>query len=176
MENGNNDVFLGEYKPIIEECENFCFVIKKIEEEISEQYNKKENKNQKCYLIELNNYENFKQKINYKIFKDKINEYREQMLTKIIMLESEEKNAKFEKLQNTILKSIKELNNLLKDKHEFILINAEISKEIIQNKEEGQYFLFYSFNSSELILKINNDSLNFHLKENIINLNNLKNK
>ena len=66
------------------------------------------------------------------------------MLTKIIMLESEEKNAKFEKLQNTILKSIKELNNLLKDKHEFILINAEISKEIIQNKEEGQYFLFYS--------------------------------
>ena len=38
------------------------------EEEISEQYNKKENKNQKCYLIELNDYENFKQKINYLIF------------------------------------------------------------------------------------------------------------
>ena len=176
MENGNNDASLGKYKPIIEECENFCLVIKKIEEEISEQYNKKENKNQKCYLIELNDYENFKQKINYLIFKDKINEYRDQMVTKIIIQESENKSVKFEKLQNTILKSIKELNNLLKDKHEFILINAEISQEIIQNKEEGQYFLFYSFNSSELILKINNDSLNFHLKGNIINLDNLKNK
>jgi hypothetical protein len=176
MENGNNDNALGKYKPIIEEYENCCTVIKRMEEEFSLKYNKKENNGQKCFLIELKDFKNFKEEIDYETFRNKIEDYRDNMVTKIIILKSDNKEVKFEKLQNKILRSIKELNNLLKDKHEFILINAELSKEIIQNKDKGEYFCFFSFNSSELIVKIEEDSLHFHLNKNIINIDNLKDK
>jgi len=94
-------------------------------------------------LIELKCFEEFKEQIDYQTFRYKINEYRENMVIKFALLKSENKEVKFEKLQNTILKSIKELNNLLKGKHEFILINAELSKEIIQNKDKEEYFCFF---------------------------------
>ena len=176
MEYGNIDTGLDKYKPILEEYENSCLIIKKIEEDISNIYSKRENYNQKCFLIELKDFENFKQQIDYQTFKNKIIEYRENILMKFIMLESEDKEIKLEKLKNTILKSTKELDILLKEKHEYILINAELAKDIIQKKEEGQYFCFYWFNSSELKIKINEDSFLFHLNKNIININVLKDK
>ena len=61
MENGNNDDGLGKYKPIYDEYANSCVVIKSIEEEISLLYTKKENNNQKCYMIELKDFENYKE-------------------------------------------------------------------------------------------------------------------
>ena len=176
MEYGNIDTGLDKYKPILEEYENSCLIIKKIEEDISNIYNKRENYNQKCFLIELKDFENFKQQIDYQTFKNKIIEYRENILMKFIMLESEDKEIKLEKLKNTILKSTKELDILLREKYEYILINAELAKDIIQKKEEGQYFCFYWFNSSELKIKINEDSFLFHLNKNIININVLKDK
>ena len=124
MEYGNIDTGLDKYKPILEEYENSCLIIKKIEEDISNIYNKRENYNQKCFLIELKDFENFKQQIDYQTFKNKIIEYRENILMKLIMLESEDKEIKLEKLKNTILKSTKELDILLKEEHEYILINA----------------------------------------------------
>ena len=127
-------------------------------------------------MIELKCFEEFKEQIDYQTFRYKINEYKENMVIKFTSLESENKEVKLEKLQNTIFKYIKDLNDLLKNKHEFILINAELSKEIIKNEDKGEYFCFFSFNSSELILKIEEDSLHFHLNKNIINLNNLKDK
>ena len=176
MEYGNNDDGLGPYKQIIEEYENCCTIIKKVEEEFSQQYNKKENSYQKCFLIELKCFEEFKEQIDYQTFRYKINKYRENMVIKFTSLESENKEVKLEKLQNTILKSTKDLNDLLKNNHEFLLINADLSKEIIKNKDKGEYFCFFSFNSSELILKIEEDSLHFHLNKNIINIDNLKDK
>ena len=176
MEYGNIDTGLDKYKPILKEYENSCLIIKKIEDDISNIYSKRENYNQKCFLIELKDFENFKQQIDYQTFKNKIIEYRENILMKLIMLESEDKEIKLEKLKNTILKSTKELDILLKEKHEYILINAELAKDIIQKKEEGQYFCFYWFNSSELQIKINEDSFLFHLNKNIININMLKDK
>ena len=176
MEYLNNNDALGKYKPIIEEYEYCCTVIKKIEEEFSEQYNKKENGNHKCYLIEKKDFENFKEQINYETFINKIGEYRNNMVIKIITLESENKEVKLEKLKNTILKSFKDLNDLLKEKHEFVLINAKSSNEIIENKGKGEYFCFFSFNSSELIITIEEESLHFHLNKNIINIDNLKDK
>ena len=143
MKYGNNNDGLGPYKQIIEEYENCCTVIKNIEEDFSQQYHKKENNSQKCFLIETKRFEEFKEQIDYQTFRYKINEYREHMVIKFALLKSENKEVKFEKLQNTILKSIKELNNLLKGKHEFILINAELSKEIIQNKDKEEYFCFF---------------------------------
>ena len=148
MKYGNNDAALGSFKQIIEEYENCCIIIKKIEEEFSQQYNKKENINQICYLIDLKYFENFKEQIDYQTFRNKINEYRGNMLIKFISLQEANKEVKFQKLKNTIIKSIKELNDLLKDKHEFILINAELSNEIIENNDKGEYFCFFSFNSS----------------------------
>ena len=62
------------YLKVLEECENCCLIIKKIEEEISNQYNNQINNNQICYLIKLKDFENFKQNIMFKTFIEKISE------------------------------------------------------------------------------------------------------
>ena len=175
MGNGNNDQNdFGKYKQLVEDYENCCIIIKKIEEEISQKYNQKENNGQNCYLIDIKDFENYKQQIEFKIFKEKINDYKEELVTNFIMLESINKEVKLEKLQNINVNSSKELIDLLEKKNEYILINADLSKDIVKNKEKGLYFCLYSFSSSELIIKINEDSLHFNLNQNIININNLK--
>ena len=57
-------------------------------------------------MIELKCFEEFKEQIDYQTFRYKINEYRENMVIKFALLKSENKEVKFEKLQNTILKSL----------------------------------------------------------------------
>ena len=77
------------YLKVVEEYENGCFIIKKIEEEISNQYNNQINNNQICYLIKLKDFENFKQNIGFKTFIEKISEYRDNLIFKFSLLESE---------------------------------------------------------------------------------------
>ena len=179
MENKKNKQYdLGEYKKVIEDLEQLCITISKIEEHISEEYNAKDNGNipknyQKCYLIEHKDFENLKEKILYKIFKKNIEEYKEKMVTEIICLETGDNKEKIEKLKNTIVNSVKELIGLLNENHEYILINSEIGKDILANNNEKEYF--YKLESTELILYINGDKLCFHhSNNNAINKNTLK--
>ena len=176
--NYNEQNQLGIYLKVVEEYENSCFIIKKIEEEISNQYNNQINNNQICYLIKLKDFENFKQNIGFKTFIEKISEYRDNLILKISLLEIEGKQIKLDKLNNIIVNSIKELDELIKkDKNkEYILINSDLSKDIIKNKEEGKYSCLYSYTSKELIIKINQESLYFQINKNIISENNLKEK
>ena len=112
MDNNNNyngQNKLGKYQNVVEECENDCFIIKKINEDISNQYNNQMNKNQICYLIELEDFENFKQNIEFKTFIEKISEYRNDLVYKFSLLESEGKQIKLDKLNNIIVNSIEEL-------------------------------------------------------------------
>ena len=176
MANNNNEQNdLGIYKKLVEEYENSCLIIKKIEEDIS---NMNINNNQMCYLINLDDWSNFKEQVNFIIFKEKINEYKENLLIKLVILDSEKKEVKFNKLNNIIVNSIKELKEIMtKEKEkEYILINTDLSKDIIKNNEQGKYPCFYSFDSKELIMTINENSLHFELNKNIISIKNLKEK
>ena len=129
-------------------------------------------------MIDLKDFENFKQNIEFKTFVEKISEYRNDLVFKFSSLESEGKQVNLDKLNNIIVNSIKELDELIKkDKNkEYLLINSALSKDIIKNQEEGKYFCLYSYTSKELIIKINQESLYFHINKNIIGENNLKEK
>ena len=178
MNNGNDyqNNNYGEYQDIIEDYENSCMIIKKIEEQIYQQYNKNDNNSQKqyqkCYLIEQKDYDIFKDIIFYTNFKENIQEYRDNLSIQLTMLISEGKELKKERLQNKTVKSINELYNLLKQNKEYILMNAELSKEIMQNTEE--YLCFYTCNSSELLVYINGEKLRFSPNNNRISINLLK--
>ena len=181
MDNNNNyngQNKLGIYQNVVEECENDCFIIKKINEDISNQYNNQMNKNQICYLIELEDFENFKQNIEFKTFIEKISEYRNDLVYKFSLLESEGKQIKLDKLNNIIVNSIEELYELIKKNksREYILINSDLSKDIIQNIDKGKYSCCYSFMSKELIIELNKDTLHFQLNNNVISEDNLKEK
>ena len=91
------------YLKVVEEYENSCYIIKKIEEEISNQYNNQINNNQICYLIELKDFEKFKQNIEFKTFIEKISEYRNDIVLKFSLLDLEGKQVKLDKLNNIIV-------------------------------------------------------------------------
>ena len=169
---------LGKFKIIIEECEDYCLSIKKFEKEIEEQYKNIANIHQKNfeknYLIEIIDFEHFKEQINYNLFKTDVNNYRNEMLVKFTMIESENKEVKQEKLKQKVINSIGELFNLLKEGHQYILVNEEFSKNFVENKDEANYS--YSLNSKELIINIKEQSLSFEHNKNIINYISLKNK
>ena len=169
---------LGKFKNIIEECEDYCLSIKKLEKEIEEQYKNiaiiHQKNFEKNYLIELNDFEHFKEQINYKLFKTEVNNYRFEMLSKFTILESQNQEVKQEKLKEKVINSIGELFNLLKEGYQYILINEEFGKNFIENKDEANFS--YSLNSKELIINIKEQSLSFEHNKNIINYISLKNK
>ena len=169
---------LGKIKNIIEDYEDYCLSIKNFEKEIEAQYKNIaiiHYKNyEKNYLIELNDFEHLKEQINYNLFKTDLNNYRTEMITNFIIIESQNQEVKQEKLKQKVINSIGELYNLLKEGHQYILINEEFGKYFVENKDEENYS--YSLNSKELIININEQSLSFKHNKNIINYLCLKNK
>ena len=169
---------LGIYKKVFEEIQDYCRLIKNLENDISILYdnlikNNNEQKNfLKMYLIEMNDYNKFKSQIEYDTFITNIHNYKDAIITKLISRLCENKNELTEKLKQTIVNSIQYLYKLLKEGHEYILINTELSQSLIENRDEGIYS--YSINSNELILKIKGQTLHFVLNKNIINLKVLK--
>ena len=169
---------LGQYKPLVEEYENSCMKITSIYEDIDKKNNDKLSNNinieRKCYLIETKDFEDYKKQIHYIQFKNKVDEYRFNMALDLTKKESEGKTIKHEKIKQKTIHTIDELYKLLEENHEYILINVELAKDIIENIEEGQYSYF--IDSSEIIVKINEKVLKFYNKKNIINKENIKEK
>ena len=169
---------LGIHKKVFEEMQDYCRLIKNLENDISILYdnlikNNNEQKNfLKMYLIDMNDYNKFKSKIEYDTFIKNMQNYKDAINTKLVSQQCENKNELTEKLKQTIVNSIQDLYKLLKEGHEYILINAELSKSLIEKRDEGIYS--YSINSNELILKIKGQTLHFVLNKNIINLKVLK--
>ena len=96
------------------------------------------------------------------------------MLSKFILIESKKEIIKQEKLKQKNITSICELFNLLKEGHQFILINKQFGWGFIENKKEANYS--YSLTSKELIINIKEQNLSFEHNKNIINYFTLKNK
>ena len=176
-QNNNQDEELR-LKIIIEEYEDYCMSIKKFEKEIEENYKSiaiiHQKNYDKNYLVELTDFEHFKEQIYYNLFKTDVKSYRDEINFKFAMLKSQNQEVKQEKLKQKIINSIGELFNLLKEEHQYILINEEFGKNFVENKHEANYP--YSLNSKELIINIKEQSLSFEHNKNIINYTSLKNK
>ena len=177
MDNNQNDDYLGEYKKDFEEMQGYCILMKKIEENIELIYKNLNNNNtqanfQKTYLIDKKDYNKFKEQIEYDTFINDMQGYKDKVVTKLVMQDSENKNELKEKLKQTIVNSIQELYKLLKKGNEYFLINVESNQNLIEKNDEGIYS--YCINSDELILSINEVKLQFAHNKNIINLKVLK--
>ena len=182
----NQDDGLGIYKDVFEVIQDYCQKLKEIEEDIANQYNNLKDKNQKinqkAYLINMKDYNKFKEQIEYNTFINNMNGYKNVMIMKLVSQESKNlnKNSSNEKLKEklklTKVDSIKELYTLLKQGQEYILINKtkELSEKIIGNINERIYS--YSINSNELSLNIDYEDLSFAHNKNIINSKVLKNQ
>ena len=104
MDNNQNDDGLGEYKKDFEEIQDYCIHLKKIEENIELIYKKLNNNNtqanfQKTYLIDKKDYNKFKEQIEYDTFINDIQGYKDKVVTKLVMQESENKNELKKKLK-----------------------------------------------------------------------------
>ena len=154
--NNNQNNNAENYEKLVQEYQYFCSIIKIIEEKINEVYEKpffnNSNIYKKCYLFEKSDYENYKEKISYNTYISDNEGYRDEINLKIGYAKSENKEINLEKLKQINVKSVNELNSLLKENHEYILINVDLIKKIIENEKEGQYD--YCINPQELIIKI----------------------
>ena len=177
MDNNQNDDGLGKYKKDFEEIQDYCMILKKIEENTELIYknlndNNTQTKTEMAYLINIKDYNKFKEQIEYNTFINNINGYKEAMAIKFAIQESENKNELKNKFKQAIVNSIQDLYKLLKENHEYIIINAELIQNLIDKKDEGIYS--YYINSNELILNIKGEILQFFHNKNIINLKSLK--
>ena len=177
-----NDDGLGIYEKYYEISLDYCISLKSVEENIKSQYNNLQYNSQKylfkAFLIEMKDYNKFKEQIEYNTFINDIRSYKDTMIMKLVSQVSENINYNInylnKKLKPTFVNSIKELYQLLNQGHEYILINAQLGEKIIENTYEGIYS--YSLDFKELILNINGENLHFLHNKNIINLKVLKAK
>ena len=177
-----NDDGLGIYEKYYEISLDYCISLKSVEENIKSQYNNLQYNSRKylfkAFLIEMKDYNKFKEQIEYNTFINDIGSYKDTMIMKLVSQVSENINYNInylnKKLKPTFVNSIKELYQLLNQGHEYILINAQLGEKIIENTYEGIYS--YSLDFKELILNINGENLHFLHNKNIINLSVLKAK
>lgn len=129
---------------------------------------------QQSYLIEMKEYNKFKEKIEFNAFINDIQSYEEAIIIKLVTQGIENKNDLSKKLKQTIVNSIQELYQFLKEGNEYILVNTNLSQNLIDNKDVGIYS--YSINKYETILNIKGKNLHFVNNKNILNLKVLKSK
>ena len=122
----------------------------------------------------MEEYNNFKNRIEYDTFINDMPGYKDAMSIKFACQESGDKTPLNKKLKQTIVDSIQDLYHLLKNNHEYILINKEFNKKFIENEDEGLYSYFIYPNG--LKVNIKGETLIFSHNKNIINLNVLKTK
>ena len=111
MDNNQNDDGLGKYKKDFEEIQDYCMILKKIEENTELIYknlndNNTQTKTEMAYLINIKDYNKFKEQIEYNIFINNLKGYKEAMAIKFAIQESENKNELKDKLKQTIVNSI----------------------------------------------------------------------
>ena len=180
MDNNQDEDDLGKYIKDFERLQDCCLVLKKIEENIIFQYKylnygyNNQEYFQQSYLIEMKEYNKFKEQIEYNIFINDIKSYKEAIIIKLVIQESENKNDITEKLKQTVVSSAEKLYKLLKEGNEYIIINIDLIQNLIENKDLGIYS--YSLNKNETILNIKGENLHFKNNKNILNLKVLKTK
>ena len=95
--NKNGEYDLGEYKKDLEEIQDYCLSLKLLEENIEFIYNNLNSKNiekdsRQAYLIDINDYNKFKEQIEYNTFINEIQNHKEKVVIKLVTQNSEKKD------------------------------------------------------------------------------------
>ena len=99
------------------------------------------------YIINLEDYENLKKNINYNMFNSNYN------LDNITLSDDE----KIYKIKQIPFKSSQYLINMIYNDNKYIIINSDLWKIICENGQENEPPIKYEINSSNIIIKFNND-------------------
>ena len=95
MNNNQNEDAYKNYKKEIEELQDYCLTLKQIEKNIELMYNNSNNNNQKAtqqaYLIDIEDYNKFKEQIDFNTFINDIEGHKEQVVTNIVIQHSQNK-------------------------------------------------------------------------------------
>ena len=119
-------------------------------------------------MIDLREFEKFKEYINYKIFKENKNNYKERMLVKLVL---KKKSFKLKKFVINKFQSSDDLLNLLYEGHEYIIINIELGNNLCEKGKENESFFIYYINKEDLLICLNNTYVYFKHNKNIISKN-----
>ena len=159
------------YKSMLMNYSNCCKIISHYEDSINQLYNNLDEKYQKCegYIIDFIEYEKLKEDLNYKIFKNNNEGYFDEIILKIITLESEhnskEELKRFEQIK---IKSYQELINLLNN-NKYIFINKSLWTYTCKNGKENESGLNYWVNKSKFYFFLEDENYaNFNPNKNII--------
>ena len=162
------------YSNIINDCKNYCNLIFQFENYLNQIYYNLQNQysGHRGYLIDLKEFEEFKNDINYQIYKTNINEYDE--MTSVNYIEkfiSLEKTLEFKRFEQVKINSYHELEELLKN-NQYIFINFDLWVYSCKKGKESEPFISYYINNNELFFELKkNEYVYFHHNNNIINSN-----
>ena len=141
-QNSNESVII-KYRIAISNFEKY------LEEIYSKRYSSTQN--EEGYIINLEDYENLKKKINY----NRINQNNN--LNNITLSH----NEKIYKIKQIQFKSPEYLINMIYNDNKYIIINSDLWKIICENGQENETPIKYKINSRNIILKLNNRNLFF---------------
>ena len=152
------------------QCYNYCKKIEEYEKYVNQNYQNLNNNYvpYRGYLIDLREFEKFKEYINYKIFKENKNNYKERMLVKLVL---KKKSFKLKKFVINKFQSSDDLLNLLYEGHEYIIINIELGNNLCEKGKENESFFIYYINKEDLLICLNNTYVYFKHNKNIISKN-----
>ena len=143
------------YENEMNQCYNYCKKIEEYEKYVNQNYQNLNNNYvpYRGYLIDLREFEKFKEYINYKIFKENKNNYKERMLVKLVL---KKKSFKLKKFVINKFQSSDDLLNLLYEGHEYIIINIELGNNLCEKGKENESFFIYYINKEDLLICLNN--------------------
>ena len=131
------------YKSILMNYSNCCRVISHYEDSIKQIYNNLDDKYKQYegYIIDYIEYEKLKDDLNYKVYKNNKDGYYDEMIMKIVTLESEQKSkVELKRFEQIKIKSYQELINLLNN-NKYIFINKSLWTCTCKNGKEYESVL-----------------------------------
>ena len=127
-------------------------------------------KTNKGYLIDLKEYEQYKNDLLYQVYKNNKNEYEDEIICKICELISINKSLELKKFEQVQIESYQDLKNKLYNNNEYLLISESLWSNICKRGKENESCIEYYINDSDLyfILK-DNTFVYFRNNKNILN-------
>ena len=156
----------------VEQIYDYLQAIFQFEEFVKKIYNNYDwNLNYDGYIIKLKDYQNFKDNIFYDIIV-KYNSSSKSCKNKIKEFIDSGKINEIKKIDKVIIRTEKELIDLIKQKNEYKLISMELGNIICKNLDNNKRFYIYLIETFNLIIYLDIDeAISLNCNNNIINEN-----
>ena len=154
---------------IINNFRDYCRCIYNYEKYIDEIYKSKHKIEHKGYLIDFEEFEKFKEHINYNIYKkSNKEEYGNSIQLKICELNLKNQPIYSKEIEPFKIKTSEEFLNNLKTKKKYILINSALHEKICKSESRNDYISYY-ITQSELYFFLDSFMF-FHHNKNILDI------